>query len=546
MTRLALSRLVSTRGAVAGLVGLCALGLCVTTVLVNPAGADTATYTSAEVGNSGQTPQFTQTTSWSLAWSFSCSGGPGSFIADVIQPISDDNDDQGPYEFAMSESGTDYFNDTGVFSITVDSTCSWSITVSPSSPSPAAGSASFSSSQTGTSGTTPPFSESGQWSLAWSYNCPTSDTAPDFVAEIDAPPGDDTGDTGPNDQNQTDSGTDTYLDSGVFSISVSSQCPWTMSVSGSSSPPPTTPPTTPSGPGLPMIRIYGQDAIGTSIAVSQSEFPTTGSATAVVLARSDYFSDALAGGPLAAQVNGPLLITSGAPISSSLDPRVLTEIERVLPAGHTVYVLGGPLALSPGIDAALTSAGYVVVRVEGADEYATAVAVANALGNPSTIFEATGLNFPDALSAVPAAIQTHGAILLTNGSAQAPETAAYLSAHPPQTRYAIGGPLAAAGADPSAIRIYGSDLWGTSAAVANQFFASADTFGAATGAYFADALSGGVFMGMSGHIGPMLLVDPSLPLPSAITGFLGSDSNLTGGYVFGGPVAVGNDVSGAL
>jgi hypothetical protein len=46
-------------------------------------------------------------------------------------------------------------------------------------------------------------------------------------------------------------------------------------------------------------RIFGPDAIDTSIAVSQAEFGS-GAAAAVVLARSEFFSDALAGGPLAA------------------------------------------------------------------------------------------------------------------------------------------------------------------------------------------------------------------------------------------------------
>ena len=299
-------------------------------------------------------------------------------------------------------------------------------------------------------------------------------------------------------------------------------------------------------PAIPVQRIYGTDAIGTSIAVSQAQFPDAGSAGGVVLARSDYFSDALAGGPLAAAVGGPLLITPGASLSSALDPRVQSEIQRVLPSGKTVYVLGGTLALSPEIDTTLENLGYKVVRVAGNDAYATAAAIAGQLGDPSTVFEATSTNFADALSAVPAAIQAHGAILLTDGATQAPETAAYLAAHTSDTRYAIGGPLAASGADPTAIAVWGSDLYATSAAVAAKFFPEATTFGAATGLNFPDALSGGVFMGSSSHTGPMLLVEPSLPLPSSISGFLGSDADITNGYLFGGPLAVGDDVQGAL
>jgi len=305
-------------------------------------------------------------------------------------------------------------------------------------------------------------------------------------------------------------------------------------------------PTSPTTSGMPVQRIYGQDAIGTSIAVSQAEYPNSGSAQAVVLARSDYFSDALAGGPLAIAVGGPLLITPGASISSTLDSAVQSEVQRVLPSGGTVYVLGGALALSPNIDTTLEGLGYEVKRVAGSDAYATAVAIAEQLGNPSTLLEATGTNFADALSAVPAAIQAHGAILLTEGSTQAPETATYLAAHPADTRYAIGGPLAAAGADPSATPVWGEDLYATSAAVASKFFPTATSFGAATGVNFPDALSGGVFMGMTGHVGPVLLVEPSLPLPSSISDYLGEDSSMSDGYLFGGPLAVGDDVLAAL
>jgi ell wall binding domain 2 (CWB2) len=294
------------------------------------------------------------------------------------------------------------------------------------------------------------------------------------------------------------------------------------------------------------LQIYGQDPIGTSIAISQTEYPTAGSASAVVLARSDFFSDALAGGPLAAAVHGPMLLTEGAPVSASLDPSTQAEIQRVLPAGGTVYILGGDLALSPNIDTTLGNLGYNVVREAGTDEYATAVDIAQQLGNPSTIFEATGLSFYDALSAVPAAIEDHAAILLTDGSTQAPETATYLARYPGDVRYAIGGPLAAYGADPTATPVYGQDLFSTSAAVATQFFPNATIYGAATAADFPDALGGGVFMATGGRMGPLLLVNQSAPLPVEITPYLASLAVGTQGYVFGGPLAVGADVLAAL
>jgi hypothetical protein len=294
------------------------------------------------------------------------------------------------------------------------------------------------------------------------------------------------------------------------------------------------------------LRIFGSDAIATALWVSASEYPVDGSAGAVVLARSDFYSDALAGGPLAVSVHAPLLITAGTPESSEIDPRVLSEIERVLSPGKTVYVLGGPLALAPAIDDTLEDAGYDVVRVAGQNLFSTATAIADQLGNPATVFEATGLNFADALSAVPAAVQVGGAILLTDGPVQAPETAEYLASHPASTRYAIGGPLAAAGADPEAIAVWGQDLYDTSAAVGATFFSSASTFGAATGASFEDALSGGVFMATGDRLGPIVLVAPGVPLPPSIEQYLRDNVWGTRGFVFGGPLAISESVYDAI
>jgi hypothetical protein len=294
-----------------------------------------------------------------------------------------------------------------------------------------------------------------------------------------------------------------------------------------------------------FVRVAGETAIETAIAVSQSTFPAAGSASAVVLARSDFFSDALAGGPLAAAVGGPLLITEGADESAALDPEVQAEIGRVLAPGGLVYILGGDLALSPQIDTTLQGLGFQTLRLAGSDEYATAIAIAQQLGNPSIIFEATGLTFPDALSAVPAAVQTHAAILLTDGSTQDPETAAYLSAHPRDVRYAIGGMFAAAGADPSATPIYGQTLYDTSAAVATQFFPGPNSLGAATGEGFPDALAAGPGLGLD-HA-PMLLVPPSGALPLSLAAYLTQIAgNVTQGTLFGGTLAVSDQVLAEL
>jgi putative cell wall-binding protein len=285
-------------------------------------------------------------------------------------------------------------------------------------------------------------------------------------------------------------------------------------------------------------RLAGTNRQATAVAVSQSQFPARGSAQAVVLARADVFADALAGGPLAAAKRAPLLLTS----SGSLDEVTKAEITRVLPAGGTVYVLGGTSALSDAVASAITGLGDVVQRVAGADRFATAVAIADTMGDPNTVFEASGTNFPDALSAVPAAIATHGAILLTNGSTQTSATAAYLNAHA-TTRYAVGGP--AAWADPSAIALAGATRYATSQAVALAFFPDATGISVASGVTFPDALAGGVLAGTTNQ--PMLLVPASGPLPEPTAAYLTTRHVMvTQSTVDGGTSAISNETIAAI
>ncbi|HTC69804.1 MAG TPA: cell wall-binding repeat-containing protein [Acidothermaceae bacterium] len=283
-------------------------------------------------------------------------------------------------------------------------------------------------------------------------------------------------------------------------------------------------------------RISGATRFDTAIATSQDEFPTTGSAKAVVLTRADTYPDALAGVPLAAKVGGPLLLTS----SAALNPTVSAEITRVLPAGGTVYILGGTAAVSAAVATTLTTNHFVVKRLAGSDRFATAVAVADALGDPSTVFEATGLNFPDALAGGPAAIVSNAAILLTNGSVQSPATAAYLAAHTGGTHYALGGPAAAA--DPTATSIVGTDRYETATEVADKFFAGPTVVGVATGTNFPDALAAGP--DLASKIAPLLLVPPSGPLPEGPTGeLLSYTPALQGALVFGGTSSISDAVA---
>ncbi len=288
---------------------------------------------------------------------------------------------------------------------------------------------------------------------------------------------------------------------------------------------------------LSISRVAGPSRDLTAVAASEAEFPGRGTAKTVVLASDGDFADALAGTPLAAETGGPLLLTA----PSGLSLAVSVEISRVLKPGGTVYVLGGPLAVGANVDDQLRSLGYVPQRLAGADRFQTAVAIAGALGDPTTVFEATGLDFPDGLSAGAAASRAHGVVLLTNGAAPAAVTVDYLKAHPGQD-YAIGGPAALA--DPAATPLAGADRYATAIAVAQHFFASPDVVGFASGAAFPDALVGGANIAAAG--GPLLLVPSDGTLPPSLSTYLGANPTITSGVIYGGTLVVGADVADEL
>jgi len=286
--------------------------------------------------------------------------------------------------------------------------------------------------------------------------------------------------------------------------------------------------------GVSAVRLAGTNRDATAIIVSEADFPTAHSAKAVVLASDADYPDALAGSPLAVAKQAPLLLTSPAALSGA----TAAEIGRVLPRGGRVYVLGGTAAVSATVANQIAALGDVVQRISGSDRFGTAVAVAGALGNPTTVLEATGSNFADGLAAGAAAAKLGGVVLLTNGSTQAQATSAYISAHSGK-RYAIGGP--ASHADPGATAIVGADRYATAVDVAVKFFPAPTAVAAASAATFPDALSGGAHIGTQ-H-GPLLLVPPSATLPATVASYLRSVAgSVTHVWLYGGTSAVDNNV----
>jgi putative cell wall-binding protein len=190
-----------------------------------------------------------------------------------------------------------------------------------------------------------------------------------------------------------------------------------------------------------------------------------------VITRFDVMADALAGVSLSVAKHGPLLLSD----SDHLPTVVHDEILRITHPRDTVYLLGGPLALSPAIEDAVLALGRVPVRVAGATRIETDVAVAKLVGPAKTALIVNSLSFPDALSAAAALDSVAGGahILFTNATSVPPATAFELAFGRYTNRIVFGGKFVISDSAYLALganqRISGSNRDGTAVAAALQF-----------------------------------------------------------------------------
>lgn len=185
-----------------------------------------------------------------------------------------------------------------------------------------------------------------------------------------------------------------------------------------------------------IVLLGGEGAISTSVEAELRSYATTGNvrrisgpdryATAAALSAATYaagqdqvliatganFPDALAG----AVLGRPLLLVTGA----GLPGPTAAELSRLRP--RQIVLLGGTGVISSQVEAQLR--GFAgsggVVRLGGRDRYATAALVAAAYhpaGSRPVTYVATGLNFPDALSAGPVAARVGAPLVLVRSTA---------------------------------------------------------------------------------------------------------------------------------
>lgn len=166
-------------------------------------------------------------------------------------------------------------------------------------------------------------------------------------------------------------------------------------------------------------RVAGPDRFGTAVAVSKS---FERGLPVLYIANGLRFPDALSAGAAAAHLDGSLLIVD----TDWMPDEVRAEIERLEP--RRVVVVGGPDAVSPRLAREIGAIPGVgaVERIAGVDRFETSRKIAKAAFGTTgagVAYVTTGLNFPDAVAAGPAAAQRDAPVVLVNGGAGALDTA---------------------------------------------------------------------------------------------------------------------------
>lgn len=317
-----------------------------------------------------------------------------------------------------------------------------------------------------------------------------------------------------------------------------------------------------------VVRHGGNDRIDTSLAVldffsAKSSTPTEANNLVVayadyagkvslpwsdtaVLVRDDDYPDALVAGPLAANYNAPILMTP----TKQVPHRVVNALRT---HGFTkVILVGNPGAISAGAASQLQNAGFQVQRLGGQDRYRTAGVVADHLlaargRDKSDVYLATGVDYPDALSASSAAIKNVGVVLLTPRRTVDGTSQGWMNSAKAAKVVAVGGPAVAAAEKSVHLdeKQVGVDRYETAEKVASAYFPpNPGRIAVATGKDFPDAT---LAASLTARTGSPLVLTRTDTLTKPTTQFLTRNrASVRKVDVVGGKAAVTEKVRGEI
>lgn len=284
-------------------------------------------------------------------------------------------------------------------------------------------------------------------------------------------------------------------------------------------------------------RFGGETRVETAVDLSKEQYPN--GAEGVIIARTDVAADSVSAVPFAKIMNMPVLLTP----PDSLHPATEAEIRRLMPTGGIAYVMGREVAIHPDVEAKIKAIVGKTERIAGANRAHTAVETAGKLegmGKMKHVMVTDGADWQPDLLAGPAAAIKEGATLLTWGDKVAPETKAYINAHPGVPVTALGSKAVKAGVTADGIDEANPTALGMK--IIQRFFSEPKTVGFATTQDFADALTGGAHM--AGLYGPLLLIDSTTP-PEVLT-WVKNTTSLNRIVIYGGTARISEEQEAAL
>ncbi|PJJ61746.1 cell wall-binding repeat-containing protein [Compostimonas suwonensis] len=258
-------------------------------------------------------------------------------------------------------------------------------------------------------------------------------------------------------------------------------------------------------------RIAGPDRFATAAALSQSVYPASG-VPVVYVTSAENFPDSLSAAPAAVAQGGPLLLVTRTALPGATDG----ELRRLAP--RKIVVIGGTSAIGDSVFASLRDRQSNIVRIAGTDRFDTSRQIARyAFGSarPPRAYVASGVNFPDALSASAAAGAQRIPVVLVDGGSSYDPDAIQLVADLGVSRVTIAGGGDAVSATMqntftnagfAITRLGGIDRYRTSVEINRNAFTTADTFYFASGTTFPDAMAGAAAAGKAGK--PLYVTPP--------------------------------------
>jgi putative cell wall-binding protein len=312
-------------------------------------------------------------------------------------------------------------------------------------------------------------------------------------------------------------------------------------------------------------RLAGANRYEVAANISKEKNPF--GAETVVISRGDLFTDALSGGSLASEENAPILLSDYK--SQTLPTPIENEIKRL--GATKAIILGGTGSVSTKVESQLKTLGVNnIERIAGKNRFEVSAKIADKVFSkysnlpadmqPDTVIIASGLVFPDALSASSPSGQLAMPILQVTKDTIPAEIDSFIKTHTNVKNFIIvGGPGTVSTAVESQLKSIASGRGGKVDRIggANRFEVSVNTakyFAQnwmmdqsiqvyASGLNFPDALAGGP---LAAYIGAPMMLTPTSSLAQTTVDYLNSLPQKDMFYILGGTGSVSTKVESQL